>query len=688
MAFRPYVDNDGETLLSQMMVRTGRQIDQLELQFQINGWTSQMFAVKGDVSDLQPADISKFAKRRGYADTSFAVKRLCEVIRGSVSPVIERVSEGMWRLRFGPLRDVPTYEVLKNIFTEWSREFHPLYADSKKANLIRVAGQYGQFRFSSGHVIPTWRTNIVEHRVWLETNGGLGGDRWRDPLGWFVSWCAARGLNLSCHRYIGLMPSINRGNMLSAGGTGFTVIRGPVDLFGLQPVWHVPLISEFVGVLDFGFTSLSTEAPTSSVSSITYGGESISTAVKGLIGPTFRTMDITQQLAKPEDQVIAFESKDSSTRANGWTRPVPSDEIAALRVALGPFADDLVQATADGGWQPTNSPPYTGPVIRNHAFILRNWKVAVPYGLQEFIFNLSHAVHTAPAAMSIAQFSADRMYLTTKFQVLREYAERCKSEPGTTPVEKANLQKFIDKSSDKADAKIFTTVFSGEFEAPSMEMVESLEFVQKGKKADVNVLDEKQDGVTVTLRDMAKKLDRDRVKGRKHSMFSSVVDEALSIDEMFTEFVKQEVLDARMWSFSLSVSQGSDDTIYGTKGVGLPVPVDPMDAAILRAHGAASTVPERVWSAAGINDVVIADMQSAGSGQLTGRDVRPSHWSTVNSVKWDNLAPIAFCDANGYPVLAYADQDSYTRAFLMLKGPEGEPSDLLAAMFFANTLDM
>lgn len=357
MAFRPYVDSTGETLLTELMARVGRSVGQVELQFAINGWTSQMLAVKGDVSDLTPADVKKFATKRGYAETAFAVKRLCEVIRGSRSPVIEKVGVDAWRMRFGPKKDVPTYEQIKQLFVEYAREYHPSYIAESGTPIITTAATISGVEYWSGHIIPTWRVDIAEHSKWLEVNGALGGDRWRDPMGWFVTWCASRGLNLSCHPFKGFFKCSNQNDAFMPGGEGFTIIKGPVDLFGLQPVWHMPLISEFVGVLDFGFTDGGGVFNTS-VFKFTYAGKPCP-AIAALLGPKCARFVVCQDWPKPEDQVLKFEDREPSYgRANGWVQPVPTAEIGRLRATLGVFAEDLVQAEPDGGWQPAGSPPY------------------------------------------------------------------------------------------------------------------------------------------------------------------------------------------------------------------------------------------------------------------------------------------------------------------------------------------
>lgn len=530
MAFRPYNDSNGVNILSDYTARSGHNVGLCEIQLSINGWISQMLAVKGDVSALEVSDIAPFAQRRGYPKTSFAVQRITEVIKRASPPAFELQGPDKWRMRIGPRDDVPTLDEMKTLYTEWCTKFmcetEGVPPVSKDPSLIYYRSQVGSSIMWSGTCVPSWRVDsIPEHSKWIKAQRGAP-RQWREPLAWFTEWCASRGLNLSQAVFKGILENTARGSIGNRpGGAGFTIIYGPMDLFGYRPVWHMPLIDECLGMLDFGNQEIDSpesfiEATTTTFTTV---GGSANTVIRSLFTEAASKVVRSQQgVRHPAADQAKMWTQSTTVRANGYVTAVSTASVAALRESLGILASDLVQEQANG------TVPNYGTITRNYRFVFSNWKICVPYGLEQFKAGINVASSGGEFVPWI-RFSMDKMYLATRFQVLREYAARCKADPSTTPVDAANLQKFLDKSADKADAVIYSSVLANSYEAPSMGMIEAIDLVVRGKDADVNVLDDEQGDEKIKLRSFANKLVKDRNKGRTHSFFSNVVDENLDL---------------------------------------------------------------------------------------------------------------------------------------------------------------
>lgn len=692
----PYQLKDGSHILSEHGTRVGSQVETAELRITVGGWVSQTLLHTADPTRIIDDDIVPYIRDKGFKPSELGPIKLVESLKKSQPLIAQYVPRGLtWTLI--PRVNPAVYDIDKLVDAVWAAAANP------------NSGSFSMGRGNGGSMVDWGSSGRLPVLVWPEAEaqrsyfdqannvisfGKLDGDarsRTVDPLGWFQRLLRDCGFRESEMHFAGYIDGNDR-----TVTPGITEVRGPMDIHGRCPRFQYPAYDNRFGLI-VPFDVTCSKNPTVDFSSVGF-----SVRGKGWsFGSDFNTI-ATSVGYRPVPSVMI--------KGLGWWNADGGDIVAPkatfdervkvkanVRLPFIPlgetFIDGLVASTG-GIFDSATSfeVVHSGDPVRksslNCLMVSNKWRIARPLTLLDFKIPqpVITVVRNKPDEMKVLELRSPVMGVTMPFEALRD-AARAEIGRNGTDVDRVGLQKFLKDSESYADAMVFTSFYASEFTPVTMRDIENIEIVRKGEKADKKILDEEVDGKQ-TLRQLAKRVDADQKKGVKYSAFSNVVDELASVEELVTPYVGDRLRYASGFVLTSSVDPaGGYVSIMGQFGDESPVVLAPLEASLLRAHGAVDNVPVAAWETLGVSDVSTEDLLSYGKSFEKGSNGALT-WDFPIPRKWDVLTPREFCSGDGYPVANYSDRDSYARMLLLFKGTNGDVSNMVGATLFLNTLGL
>lgn len=686
----PYQLSDGSDILSAYAARTATPVETAELRITVGGWVSQTLLHTADPGNLIDEDFAPYISDKGYKPTELGPLKLVESLKKS-QPLIAQYMPRTKSWTISPRIHPSVYDAEKLCAKVWEVVADPASVtfDMKRGNLGGASDW-----FSNGRLpILAWPETEAKAKF-LRLAGGISSfglldvqtrARLLDPIAWFQSILRECGFRESEMFFAGYIDANDR-----TVTPGITEVRGPMDINGRCPRFQYPAYDSKVGLVIP--MNISTEAPvnvTWSQISLLAGGSAwlfgadysaviaesgydpvLTVRVRGLGERTDRTRtDFATVLSAKPKVLLAY-------------APLPTVAVESLVASTAGIFGGSQPATIDHAEEPARSSSL------NCIMKCTKWRIAKPLTLLDFKIPepTITVVRNNPGEMKVVELRAPVMGVSMPFEALRD-AARTEVGRNGTGVDKLGLEKFLRDSEPFADAMVYTSFYNRTFSPVSMADVEALDIVRKAKKADQNILDELIDGKQ-TLRQLAKRVDADKVKGVKYSAFSNVIDEVAAVEDLVSAYVGDRLRYASNFVLeSVADPTGAYGSITGKFGTESAVALTAIEASLLRAHGAVDHVPAAAWKALGVTDISNEDLLSYGESFSFGTRGALS-WGNAYPLRWNVLTPREFCSSDGYPVADYQDKDTYTRMMLLFKGSNGDVSNMVGATLFLNTLGL
>lgn len=668
----PYQLKDGSHILSDMSVRTGKPVDACELRITVGGWVSQTLLHSANPVDIIDRDVERYVLDKGFKMTDLGAVKLIESLKKSQTLVAQYVPAGpSWTLvpRVKPLR----YDVDGLCAAVWA---------------VAIAGESPSFgqNYNTGGSSSWSRNGMLPVPLWPETEpqiafiesikdapalGSLNdGARRRlvDPFGWFEGLLREHGFAESDMHFAGYIDGNDRTVI-----PGLVEVRGPMDMNGRCPRFQYPAYDARFGlVIPFscGHAGAIGDAHSNSLSWLVNGKNwTFGEKLKDLVAASVYKPNPAVRIEKLGRWGPGAGGGGDSA---GWDKvigqkhiaayvPLPVSTIETLRATTGSIFDGALPLEVDHSEDPVRKS------VINAVMTSTKWRIARPLTLLDFKIPspVIKVVRDNPGEMRVIELRAPVMGMTMPFEALRD-AARTEIKRNGSNVDKAGLEKFIRDSEQYVDALVYSSFYAQDFTPVTMADIENLEIVRVGVKADKKVLDELVNDKQ-TLRQLARRVDNDRKKGVKYSGFSNVVDEVASTEDLVSDYVGQRLRFGTGWVLAaVKDPTGTYTAITGQFGDELITTLSPLEASLLKAHGAGGNVPPEAWASLGITDASDEDLRSIG--KLVEKGNRGAlTWAKPIPRKWDVLTPREFCSGDGYPVMNYVDRDSYARAMMLFK---------------------
>lgn len=703
----PYVSpfdlGNGEHLLTQFSKRTGVAGFIKELRLSMNGWRSQMLlhSYGASIAGLQQEDISTYAASRNVPLNSLAVQTVASALRDS-QPLKMRYNffSKAWELQLKPAKRPATFD-----YAGLGRELRRMVEQQDAPTWISC-NPNSAFNASykpSTQLVFDWTPDASL------TDAGLPNTydddfkkRLLNPRGWFEEMLGAYGLPMDDFGYYGLIdtPGVANGTFGEpnhlipwikgyVARLGCTAIVGPCDFAGRCPLYIGPEFGDLAMVmLDPQNTS--------------YGGNS------SYWDPAWRpqlfyrkagvlTRMLIDAATNPmKHSAIAnygstkYNWQDKYlfgtlgyyvyTKASAVTAAVPEFSFPSIAVAFAFLNDTFVYSRYDGE---------DVSVLRREVREAAKWRLSVPKGFLDVYLPAASMAseNSVEYPHEIIHVQPTYVGVCTTMAPMRAYLTKLRNDPTTTAADRAKYDDAIAKSAEYTDSKLYMGVYSDGLTPCTLSQVASLEIVADAKKADKDLMVEDL-GSGRTFTTAGKKLEKDRIAGKKYYGFVYQYDESATPEELLSGYVAAR-LNGSLW-----VLTGTRDAVSGSMVVtgsysgAVAVPLTQIDTAFLRARGATLTGQ--------LTDAVIADEfgYSADSyADLQTMALRASAPSGraylgIKGLGKYVLKPANFLNRAGYPVIRYEDADTFIRALLMYKGWGDDCSNIMLTLFFTNMLDL
>lgn len=691
----PYELRDGSHILSEHARRVGKMVEAAELRITVGGWVSQTLLHTADPTEIIGDDILPYVLDKGFKPTELGPLKLVESLQKSQALIAQYVPRGpSWTLV--PRVDPALYDVDKLVDMVWAAAANP---NSGSFSVVRGNGGSPNDWGCDGRLpVLVWPETEPQRSFFQQASdvvsfGELDGSARSsatDPLGWFQGVLRECGFRESEMYFAGYINGNDR-----TVTPGVTEVRGPMDIHGRCPRFLYPAYDSRYGlIIPFDVTCVLDPTVDSSSVGYTVRGkrwsygtkfDTIATATGYRPRPTVAIKGLGWWNARgdlPEARISFNDRLLVKANVRRAFVPLAKTAIDNLLATTGGIFDSAVPVTVVHAEEPLRKSQL------NCMMESKKWRIARPLTLLDFKVPqpVLSVLRDNVNEMKVLELRSPVMGVTMPFEALRD-AARAEINRNGTGVDRVGLQKFLTDSETYADALIFTSFYAGEFTPVTMRDIENIELVRKAGKADKQILDEVVDGKQ-TLRALAKRVDADQRKGVKYSAFSNVVDELATAEELVSSYVGERLRYAGGFVLSsMSDPTGGYLSIVGRFSDESPVTLTPLEASLLRAHGAVDNVPTAAWETLGVSDVLTEDLLSYGkafekgsSGALT--------WDTPIPRRWDVLTPREFCSGDGYPVANYTDRDTYARMLLLFKGTNGDVSNMVGATLFLNTLGL
>lgn len=702
-------NKDGSSILFAFGKRTGSAVPQLrELTLSSYGWNHTCVAVRGPVEGLYPVDFELVAKERKLAYPSPLITGFAQnLVKAKPGRVAAR-PEGGYALLLNP-KDVSLERIRSGLVAFRDqfvirpdgqalaqgklRGFCPTNDSSRYLNVGCV---YPVFNWDANNTDVT-RAETATYLKYVEDSLKASNQkfaftaelrqRYSEPFTWFRRFVGEQfGLDISSMRYHGFVGGQAETAFRTAVATltpnGCSAIAGPPDVTGRRPVWFCPMIHPRVAVLSIGANTNDSNnggmfyTGSAQVSWFYTRGTNGTPNLDIVPSGSWRCVSSKQvflDIAQLDLMIAGDVSKNL-----GAVKPIAAGDIDALKVTLGDIGDSLVSATVAG--EVTAAALSTGP-----------WRLTTAAQIRAGRFNFSHAelVNNDPGRVKI---NCEGIECEVPYALVRDFIANQLGDPTLTPVQKANIQRNLDKSAHLADAAVFVSVLRTPINPYGLSDVERLQIVEKGKKGDVDMMTEEFGEDKVTLKKLGNKLQADKDRGRTYQVIAHTVDDNIELGDLYSEFVVAELPRSENWAFKprLETIDGVA-TLVGVDGSYLGqtyARVDMEDAAVLIGAGATSTMSAQDWVNLGVtsDDLDAAQNHGALGKRLTFNDKRPSR-DGQSVVGWESLSPVEFSTWDGYPQLQYGDYDSAVRAQLVHRAMNGDTADICSMLLFTGPLD-
>lgn len=694
----PYQLANGEHILSEHALRVGKPIDVAELRITVGGWVSQTLLHTADPVEIIPDDIVPYILDKGFKPHELGPLKLVESLRKSQPLIAQYMPRGLsWTLV--PKVRPAEYNVAGLVAAVWDAVVDPASVSFKQGR--GNGGSSADWGRSGRLPVMVWpereaQSNFLNQAGDVQAMGELNGDtrsRSIDPLGWFQGLLRENGFRESEMHFAGYIDGNDR-----TVTPGITEVRGPMDIHGRCPRFQYPAYDSRFGLIvpfDVRYSTLT--LPDDSTNSVGFlvGGKTWSFGAKFdtvAAGTGYRPVPSvrieglgmwTAGGGGMPKQTVDFATK-LAARANVQSAyvPLPKSTMDTLLASTAGIFDSGVPFEVVHAEDPVRKS------TMNCILISSKWRIARPLTLLDFKIPQPTitVVRDKAGEMRVVELRSPVMGVTMPFEALRD-AARAEIGRNGTDVDRVGLAKFLKESETFADAVVFTSFYARDFTPVTMRDIENIEIIRKGEKAGTKVLDEEVDGKQ-TLRQLAKRVDADNRKGIKYSAFSNVVDEIASTEELVSPYVGERLRYASGFIIEATKDPtGSFTSLTGQFGTESVVTLSPMEASLLRVHGAVDKAPAAAWEALGVTDVSSEDLLSYGKAFEKG-SAGALTWDLPIPRKWDVLTPRQFCSGDGYPVANYSDRDSYARMLLLFKGTNGDVSNMVGATLFLNTLGL
>lgn len=704
MAFTsPFDLGNGSHLLSQFSARTGVAGSIKELRLSMNGWRSQMLlhSYGSAIAGLQIEDISNYAASRNMPLNSLAVQTTAAALRDSM-PLKTRYNfaSKAWELQLKPVKRTPTFD-----YAGLGRELRRRAQQSDCSSWIGISPSIGwNTSYSPASILVfDWTPDASLTSAGLPiTHDDDFEDRLLRPRAWFEELLGAYGLPMDDFGYYGLVGcsgvangTYDEPNILIpwiknyCARQGCTAVIGPPDFAGRCPLYIGP---------EFGDISMILLDPTY----ISYGGNA------SYWSPAWRPQLFYRKLGVVTRTTIdaAVNPMKHSAIADYGTTKYNFQEkywfgtsgyyvytkAQAVAAAVADFAFPLVTTTFGFLNDTFVNSRYNGEdvaVVRKEIREAAKWRLAAPKGFLDVYI---------PAATMASENSIDYPHevihvqpvyvgVCTTMAPVRAYLTKLRNDSTTTAADKAKYDDAIKQSEAYTDSKMYMGVYSDGLVPCTLAQVQALEIVADAAKADKDLMTEDLgSGRTFTV--AGKRLEKERVAGKKYYGFVYQYDESATMEELLSGYVVART-NGTLWVLTGSRDAVTGGTIVtGSYSGAAAVPLTQIDTAFLRARGATLTgtlTDDVIATEFGYSADSYADLQT-----MALRASAPSGRSYLGARSLGKyvLKPANFLNRAGYPVIRYDDLDTYVRALLMYKGWGDDGSNILLTLFFTNMLDI